>query len=105
MSLTSATTDPSATLRNDARDATRRPGRGKGEVSQTSDSSASSTNHLISQGMAGQRRGGSGPLSPKRTAELSARKESSDGTPSMGSSFNDLDGTPHTLSLAVYSIL
>lgn len=31
-----------------------------------------------------------GPLSPKRTAELAGK--SSDGTPSMGSSFSDLDG-------------
>jgi hypothetical protein len=105
MPLTSATTDPSATLRNEARDVTRRPGRGKGEVSHTSDSSASSTNPVISQGLAGQRRGGSGPLSPKRTSELSARKESSDGTPSMGSSFSDLDGTTHTLSIALHSSL
>lgn len=43
---------------------------------------------------------GQGPLSPKRTAELAGRspgtkgkgREGSDGTPSMGSSFSDLDG-------------
>jgi hypothetical protein len=44
-----------------------------------------------------------GPLSPRRTAELAGRsptgkgkassREGSDGTPSMGSSFSDLDGT------------
>jgi hypothetical protein len=49
----------------------------------------------------GERRGPAGPLlSPRRTAELAARgirgkgasREGSDGTPSMGSSFSDLDG-------------
>jgi hypothetical protein len=48
-----------------------------------------------------ERRGPAGPLlSPRRTAELAARgnrgkgasREGSDGTPSMGSSFSDLDG-------------
>lgn len=45
-------------------------------------------------------RKGPGPLSPRRTAELAgkspsgkASREGSDGTPSMGSSFSDLDGT------------
>ena len=43
-----------------------------------------------------------GPLSPRRTAELAGRspgsknkgysREGSDGTPSMGSSYSDLDG-------------
>lgn len=96
--LPASTNDPSATLRDDPRNAQRKVNRGKGEVSQTSDSSASSASRVMSGGVAGQRRGpgpgpGPGPLSPKRTAELSGRKESSDGTPSMGSSFSDLDGT------------
>ena len=93
MPLSSTTNDPSATLRDDARNAARRPARGKGEVSQMSDSSTSSTSPVLNRGLAGQRRTTPGPLSPRRTAELSARKESSDGTPSMGSSFSDLDGT------------
>lgn len=41
-----------------------------------------------------ERRGfsGPGPLSPRRTAELARREGSDTGTPSMGSSFSDLDG-------------
>lgn len=50
--------------------------------------------------MQNQRRGMAGPLSPRRTAELAGRspgtkgkgRDGSDGTPSMGSSFSDLDG-------------
>lgn len=51
-----------------------------------------------------QKQPAAGPLSPRRTAELAGRspglvrerssrgREGSDGTPSMGSSFSDLDG-------------
>jgi hypothetical protein len=66
------------------------------QQSQTSDSSASSTAPTSRrpeplQGLGRQRP--TGPLSPKRTAQLSGkRREGSDGTPSMGSSFSDLDG-------------
>lgn len=108
-------TDPSATLRGDPRDfaanAARRlqnvtgpdPSQGKGkgkereqvlQLSQTSDSSASSA-ALVSKRSLGDRRQPSGPLSPRRTAELKGKvysREGSDGTPSMGSSFSDLDG-------------
>lgn len=112
-------TDPGATLRGDPRDfaanAERRlqnitgaepaPGRGgKGkekervlQQSQTSDSSASSA--AMPSKRAGNRRQPSNPLSPRRTVELKGRgysREGSDGAPSMGSSFSDLDGkNPH----------
>jgi hypothetical protein len=64
----------------------------------------------------GDRRSGvpPGPLSPRRAAELAGRsasgkgskgkgysREGSDGTPSMGSSFSDLDGMWHTRSRSV----
>jgi hypothetical protein len=97
MPFASTTNDPSATLRDDPRNAARRPVRGKEELSQASDSSTSSASPVMNRRTDGQRRAGPGPLSPQRTAELSRRKESSDGTPSlgspsMGSSFSDLDG-------------
>lgn len=111
-------TDPSATLRGDPRDfganAARRlqnvtgpdltgQGKGKGKEkepqqvlhrSQTSDSSASSA-AFVSKRSLGDRRQPSGPLSPRRTAELKGKgysREGSDGAPSMGSSYSDLDG-------------
>lgn len=65
--------------------------------SQTSDSDTSSP--AIVQRPAGQQRT-PGPLSPRRTTELAGRSpsskgyEGSDGTPSMGSSYSDLDGKP-----------
>lgn len=104
--------DPSATLRGDPRDfaanAARRlqnvtggdrsQGKGKGKErervlqrSGTSDSSAGSA----PKRQTGDRRHPSNPLSPRRTAELKGKglsREGSDGTPSMGSSFSDLDG-------------
>ncbi|EGY21126.1 uncharacterized protein VDAG_02650 [Verticillium dahliae VdLs.17] len=73
--------------------------------SETSDSSATSS-PAFAAGPAAVQGGGdrsrtqqgaghAGPLSPRRTAELSgkspSRREGSDGTPSMGSSFSDLD--------------
>ena len=70
--------------------------------SQTSDSSAGSTAPVgrgeSAIGKDGARIGGgrgvAGPLSPKRTVELSGKgREGSEGSPSMGSSFSDLDGT------------
>lgn len=65
--------------------------------SQTSDSSTSSAAVGQRGYPAGTGRGGNGPLSPRRTAELAGKgkgrgREGSDGTPSMGSSFSDLDG-------------
>jgi hypothetical protein len=75
----------------------------RGKNSQTSDSSASSTAPVARRGESavgkdgariGGGRGLTGPLSPKRTAELSGKgREGSEGSPSMGSSFSDLDGT------------
>src|SRR3569833_567706 len=83
--------DLGATLRGD-------PNKDRIYQSQTSDSSASSAARHPQGG--GDRR--PGPLSPRRAAELSGRsprsrnrgvsREGSEGTPSMGSSFSDLDG-------------
>lgn len=108
--------DPSATLRGDPRDfasnAARRlqnvtgpgptgQGKGKGkereralQKSSNSDSSENSAAFMTKPSSSG-RRHPSGPLSPRRTAELKGKgysREGSDGTPSMGSSFSDLDG-------------
>lgn len=104
----STQTDPSATLREDPRQINRRTTPKKStevvQQSQTSDSSASSTTpatRLTLKTPSHQQRP-LGPLSPRRTAELAGRspigrgknggREGSDGTPSMGSSFSDLDG-------------
>jgi hypothetical protein len=100
--------DPSATLKGDPGNIGRRgPAHKKStnvaQHSQTSDSSASSTAPVVQrpESLQGtQRQRPTGPLSPKRTAELAGRspgmkgrgREGSDGTPSMGSSFSDLDG-------------
>ncbi|KAH8601530.1 hypothetical protein B0O99DRAFT_194913 [Bisporella sp. PMI_857] len=82
--------DPSATLRGDPRGMTTRrtTHKGKGDVSQTSDSSASSTAPIGRRVDVGGKR--PGPLSPRRTAELSKEGRESEGSPSMGSSFDDL---------------
>ncbi|KAI0118348.1 hypothetical protein GGR51DRAFT_554837 [Nemania sp. FL0031] len=102
--------DLSATLRGNFRDSGKNSGkrslRGSDREhthhSQTSDSSASSV--LVSKGSSDQR---SGPLSPRRTMELAGRSpggrskgysRDSDGTPSMGSSFSDLDDASVTQS-------
>ncbi|TVY33140.1 Autophagy-related protein [Lachnellula subtilissima] len=107
--------DPSATLRGDPRNIGRRaPTKKPMEVaqqSQTSDSSASSTAPVTRRPQplpkeGSQRQRPTGPLSPRRTAELAGRspgmkskgRESSDGTPSMGSSFSDLDDASVTQS-------
>lgn len=126
-------TDPSATLRGDPRDfasnAARRlqnvtgsdQGKGKGKererILQKSSNSDSSENSaaFMSKPSSSGRRHPSGPLSPRRTAELKQKgysREGSDGTPSMGSSYSDLDGkptanllqsthTPHDVNLAL----
>lgn len=95
--------DMSATLRGDPRAGARRQVKPKPNQSQTSDSSASSSAYPSKF----TRDPPTGPLSPRRTAELSGRavskgkgasREGSDGTPSMGSSFSDLDGTSCLLS-------
>jgi hypothetical protein len=97
------TQDLGATLRGDPR-VSKRPAPGtssivseeKTDQSQSSDSSASFSTAM---GQPKNRLPGPGPLSPRRTAELAGRsprgrvaREGSDGTPSMGSSFSDLDG-------------
>lgn len=83
--------------------------------SQTTHSSASSGSSAAAAGTqvdGAQSQRPSGPLSPRRAAELAAlsprrrtlAKEGSDGTPSMGSSFSDLDGGRHSFywSSAIY---
>ncbi|KAI3398562.1 hypothetical protein diail_8907 [Diaporthe ilicicola] len=115
-------TDPSATLKGDPREfasnAARRlqnvtgpdsssHGKGKGKEkermlhkSSNSDSSESSA-AFMSKPSPGGRRQPSGPLSPRRTTELKQKgysREGSDGTPSMGSSFSDLDDASVTQS-------
>nr|RBQ89832.1 hypothetical protein FVER53263_03943 [Fusarium verticillioides] len=100
--------DLGSTLRGDGRSSGKRRHRpyGKSAIHQshTSDSSASSAamvqNPDKSDKTTEQRT--PGPLSPRRTAELAGRspgnqskgysREGSDGTPSMGSSYSDLDG-------------
>jgi len=67
------------------------------QVSQTSDSSASSAAPRRRVDVTGGNGKKPGPLSPRRTAELAGRspgkgREGSEGSPSMGSSFSDLDG-------------
>ncbi|KAL2136398.1 hypothetical protein VTI74DRAFT_3832 [Chaetomium olivicolor] len=113
--------DLGATLRGNMRDLAI-GGRAAADTnqSQTSDSSAGSTAIVprrpgTARGTAGDRRLPSGdlqhgPLSPRRTAELAGRgpgsasrrkgssRDGSDGTPSMGSSFSDLDDTSVTQS-------
>ncbi|TAQ89501.1 hypothetical protein B7494_g2166 [Chlorociboria aeruginascens] len=103
--------DPSATLRGDPRNIGRKaPTQRKlmeaDQQSTTSDSSASSAAPLT-RGEELARRGLT-PLSPRRTAELAGRspgfkgkgvaREGSDGTPSMGSSFSDLEDASVTQS-------
>ncbi|KAL2020994.1 hypothetical protein VTK56DRAFT_7768 [Thermocarpiscus australiensis] len=115
--------DLGATLRGDMRDLVGRRAplvaAADAHQSQTSDSSAGSA-ALVSRrpgtatgaGAGVERRvlaGQRGPLSPRRTAELAGRgpassrgkgasREGSDGTPSMGSSFSDLDDASVTQS-------
>ncbi|KAK0656482.1 hypothetical protein B0T16DRAFT_399480 [Cercophora newfieldiana] len=104
--------DLGATLRGDVRDFGRRlprDAKAKGQIhqSQTSDSSTSSAAMVPRNPTRGDR-APPGPLSPRRTAELAGRspagkgkgisREGSDGTPSMGSSFSDLDDASVTQS-------
>lgn len=122
-------TDPSATLRGDPRDlaanAARRlqnvtgggsaqvhgKGKGKGKEKErvlhqsgASDSSGGSA----PQRKPGDRRYPSNPLSPRRTAELKGKglsREGSDGAPSMGSSYSDLDGKADLFILCCVLVL
>ena len=109
----STQTDPSATLRGDPLQINRRTTPKKSteviQQSQTSDSSTSSTTLATKPVLRipSHQQRPVGPLSPRRTAELAGRspigrgknggREGSDGTPSMGSSFSDLDGICPTL--------
>ncbi|KUJ14221.1 uncharacterized protein LY89DRAFT_620563 [Mollisia scopiformis] len=105
--------DPSATLRGDPRSMGRkvpvyRKSMDAALQSATSDSSASSTPATKRPGpLHGlHRQRPTGPLSPKRTAELAGRspgmkgkgRDGSEGSPSMGSSFSDLDDASVTQS-------
>ncbi|RAL66739.1 hypothetical protein DID88_007522 [Monilinia fructigena] len=94
--------DPSATLRGDPR--RRLPVHSKKSVqveSQTSDSSTSSSAQIINKAhnavSVGGRRPPTGPLSPRRKMELQSER-SDGGTPSMGSSYSDLDDASVTQS-------
>ena len=103
---TSGQHDLSATLRGNPDYATRRIPK-KIHHSHTSDSSTSSA-AMVPQGA---KLGG--PISPRRTMEVAGRSpggkgkgyaRDSDGTPSMGSSFSDLDGTCNPIMI-IFSVL
>ncbi|KAK1983089.1 hypothetical protein LZ30DRAFT_715603 [Colletotrichum cereale] len=98
--------DMGSTLRGDPRNARRTPkGKEKIHHSETSDSSTSSP-AMVSRGPSTGDRRPAGPLSPRRPAELAGKspsrkgysRDGSDGTPSMGSSFSDLDDASVTQS-------
>ncbi|CAH0039923.1 unnamed protein product [Clonostachys solani] len=103
--------DMTSTLRGDNREKFKRTSKSLGKKpvhhspSQTSDSDAGSA--ATGGGMdKSLEQGKPGPLSPRRTAELAGRspgskgysRDGSDGTPSMGSSFSDLDDASVTQS-------
>ncbi|KAK3695499.1 hypothetical protein B0T22DRAFT_438486 [Podospora appendiculata] len=104
-------TDMGATLRGDARDFARRLPKNQHKdlihQSQTSDDSSTGSAAMVPRRSTSDRKP-AGPLSPRRTAELAGRspggkgkgvsREGSDGTPSMGSSFSDLDDASVTQS-------
>ncbi|KAH8802669.1 hypothetical protein F5884DRAFT_802672 [Xylogone sp. PMI_703] len=117
MPFVAATTDTnrhhdlSATLRGDPRNIHRRTSSYRNSVdvaqqSQTSDSSASSIAVVARRPGVHEHNHRPGPLSPRRTAELARQspgfnvksREGSEGTPSMGSSFSDLDDASVTQS-------
>ncbi|ATZ51033.1 hypothetical protein BCIN_06g04800 [Botrytis cinerea B05.10] len=97
--------DPSATLRgvppNPSRRTPAHPKKLLPVESQTSDSSTSSSAPIVNKRhnnlSGGGRRPMTGPLSPRRTTELQSER-SDGGTPSMGSSFSDLDDASVTQS-------
>ncbi|WDK18171.1 hypothetical protein CGRA01v4_09455 [Colletotrichum graminicola] len=98
--------DLGSTLRGDPRIARRTPkGKERIHYSETSDSSTSSP-ALVSRGPSTGERRPAGPLSPRRPSELAGKspsrkgysRDGSDGTPSMGSSFSDLDDASVTQS-------
>lgn len=99
--------DMASTLKEERREPSRRghaqSGRDLIHQSQTSDDSSSGSPVAVQKPGKSQESKLPGPLSPRRTAELAGRSpsgkgkasshEGSEGTPSMGSSFSDLDGT------------
>lgn len=103
--------DMASTLRGDGRASGRRSHkssmRGLTNQSQTSDDSSTGSPVAVQKPKTKESKI-PGPLSPRRTAELAGRspsgkakassREGSDGTPSMGSSFSDLDGMYHLAS-------
>ncbi|PNY22894.1 Multidomain presynaptic cytomatrix related protein [Tolypocladium capitatum] len=107
--------DLASTLKGDGKSATRRGHKSSAKdaihQSQTSNSSAGSAAMLQRPSKTRDQKG-PGPLSPRRTAELAGRspggggkagsREGSDGAPSMGSSFSDLDGIVAQIRNAVY---
>lgn len=100
--LDHGSSDMNATLRGDEKNTSKSTSKGKGRLhrSQTSDSSTGSA-AMVPRQHKSSGRPVSGPISP-RAAQLAGRspggkskgasREGSDGTPSMGSSFSDLDG-------------
>lgn len=102
--LDHGSSDMNATVRGDEKTTSKGANRGKGRLhkSQTSDSSTGSSAAMVPRQHKSGGRPVSGPISP-RAAQLAGRspggknkdasREGSDGTPSMGSSFSDLDGT------------
>ncbi|KAF7547629.1 hypothetical protein G7046_g8944 [Stylonectria norvegica] len=103
--------DLGSTLKGDGHTSSKRfpkkAGKDKIHHSQTSDSSASSA-AMVQRPSKPREQRTPGPLSPRRTAELAGRSpgskskghshEGSDGTPSMGSSYSDLDDASVTQS-------
>lgn len=104
-----------STLKGDARSAAERVQRGSGKDAQshTSDSSASSAAILHRPSKAREQAIAGSLSSPRRAAELAGRspagkrrvlsREGSEGTPSMGSSFSDLDGMTQASLLQLFS--
>ncbi|KAF2839179.1 hypothetical protein M501DRAFT_954368 [Patellaria atrata CBS 101060] len=89
-------------------------GRAEGKkpaVDSSASSLASASVSASGQGQRGERERKPGPLSPRRRAELARlsprgkRREGSEGSPSMGSSFSDLDDTSVTQSALEEALL
>ncbi|KAL7783548.1 Arb2 domain-containing protein [Trichoderma afarasin] len=69
--------------------------------SQTSDSSASSP-AMVSRPGKSRERNSAGPSSPRRNTETRSSQENSEGTPSISSSFSDLDGIKNQHLLTIF---
>ncbi|GAB7362780.1 hypothetical protein MBLNU230_g3084t1 [Neophaeotheca triangularis] len=100
------TTDPTATLRDSSKRQQRTPIPHATQIpGDSSASSASSTQQPVAPSTSDPDRKAPGPLSPKQRAKLAQqmsprhrREGDSEGTPSMGSSFSDLDDASVTRS-------